>query len=344
MISKIYFCEEYFYLKEINDFYKSYNHLLNEIKFDKLTNKFESTLNREINKALIRSIVRYDTNFNINFINKVKEKMISILGEDSKRYYITKYPYLLIHLPNDTYEEGKYHTDIAFNTGSSITCWIPINNYTINYNPVTVFLNSQNKFNLYALKFLGKISQKLFGFYASLFLKQKLIEAKPNKIFLWKDSTIHKGNLNNKDLIHSAVTFKITEKKNPIESSEIINKKNIEKFHEVFDKSEILDNLNKIKDFVFDNLEKNINQKAFVMNLLSSLHIIDNNQYLNKVLGFATGIIGQRLSLSNFKKEAILFCLISLNYAKNSNDNIYFKNSFSFIFLKKNLNNLEKLI
>lgn len=344
MIKKITFAEDSLNFTEINNFYRDYNNLLQKIKFNDFSNDYHSTLNREINKALVRTVVRYDSNFNGNFTDKIKEKIVSKFGESSKKYYITDYPYLLLHLPKDTYEEGRFHTDIAFNTGHSITCWIPINNYEIDYSPLTIYLNSQNKFNLYTLKILSKISQKLFEFYANIFFKKISIKAKPNKIFFWKDSTIHKGNLNNKELIHSAVTFKITEKKNPVESSNIIKTKRNENFKQHFDKNEILIHLNKIKIFVDNNIENKINQKRFIDNMLLKLDIKKNNSHFNKLLGFATGIIAQRLAFSKFKKATSLFSLISLSYIKYSDDEIYLKNSFCFLHLNKTIINLKELI
>ena len=344
MFQKINFIEEHINFREINNFYKDYNKLLKRIKFDKLTDSYQAILNREIKKALVRTIVRYDSTLNNNFINKIKDKIISTFGEDIKNYYITSNPYLLLHLPKDTYEEGRYHTDVAFNTGQSFTCWTPINCHEVDYSPITIFLSSKKRFDFYTLKFLGRISQKLFEFYANIFLKKKLIKASPNKIFFWKDSTIHKGNLNNKELIHSAVTFKITEKKNPAEKSCIIGEISKEKLLGTFNKDEIENNLHKIKKFVDQNKEKKIYQKKLIDNLLLDLGIKQNSNQLNKLLGFTTGIIGQRLSFSKFKKVAMLFCLISLNYTKNSNDIFYLKNTFSYIFLMNKIDNLNELI
>ena len=344
MIKKINFAEDFLNFREIKDFFKDYNKLLQKFKFDDLTNDYRSTLNREINKALVRTIVRYDSNFNGRFIDKIKEKIIFKFGDNAKKYYITDYPYLLIHLPKDKYEEGRFHTDVAFNTGHSITCWIPINHYEIEYSPITIYLNSQNKFNLYALKFLGKISQKLFEFYANISFKKILINAKPNKIFFWKDSTIHKGNFNYKELIHSAVTFKITEKKNQVENSSIIAEKKIYNLYQHFDINEILNQLNKIKIFVDNNMENKINQREFIDYIILNLDIKNNKKEFNKLLAFASGIIAQRLAFSSFKKATLLFCLISLSYVKNSDDIIYLKNSFCYLYLKKKIHNLNELI
>ena len=190
---------------EVNNFFLKYQNFLKTIKFESVHNDSPSIINQELNKAYIRTAVRYDAKLNSRLMNCLKKKIISLLGEDFKKYHITSHPYLLVHLPKDIYEKGRYHTDIMFNTGDSITCWMPINNYKIDYNPITIFPKTQNKFELYLLKLLSKISQKTYEIYSNFFLKKILINALPNSIFLWKDNTIHRGNYNYTDKIHSVV-------------------------------------------------------------------------------------------------------------------------------------------
>ena len=344
MFKKFTFLESSINSSETNIFFSNYQNLLRTIQFEPFQENYQSVVDREINKAYLRVLVRYDTELNKDLIKQIKKKIISTLGENYKKYFITSNPYLLLHLPKDSYENGRYHTDIASNTGHSITCWLPINNYSIEYSPLTVFPKSQDKFNLYILKITSRISQKLFEIYANIFLKKFLIGAKPNKIFFWLDSTIHRGNYNFKEKIHSALTFKITEKKNPVEKSDLILTENTKVSASSFSKIEFLNNFREIKEFIEKNKENRFNQKKSIENLISSLKINKNSPQLNTIMGFATGIIGQRLFFSKFSKQTFLFNLISLNYIKYSNDNIYLKKTFGYLYLKNKLTNLDELI
>ena len=341
---KFTFLEDKINFNEVNNFYSKYQGLLKKINFKNLNNNYQSIIYQEIHKAYIRSVVRFDAKLNSDLLNCLKKKIISLLGADFKKYYITSHPYLLIHLPKDIYEKGRYHTDIMFNTGDSITCWMPINEYKISYNPITIFPNTQNKFQLYLLKFLSKISQKTYEIYTNLFLKKILINALPNSIFFWKDSTIHRGNYNYTDKIHSAITFKISEKENPVETSELLCEEKKGRFLENFNREQILNNLKKIKIFVDNNFNNKFDKKQSIDSLKDLLQINKSNDQLNKILGFATGIIGGRLFFTKFKKESFVFSLISLIFVKNSNDRIYLKNSWTYQYLNKKLPNLEELI
>ena len=111
-----------------------------------------------------------------------------------------------------------------------------------------------------------------------------------------------------------------------------------------FSKIEFLNNFREIKEFIEKNKENRFNQKKSIENLISSLKINKNSPQLNTIMGFATGIIGQRLFFSKFSKQTFLFNLISLNYIKYSNDNIYLKKTFGYLYLKNKLTNLDELI
>lgn len=329
---------------ETDYFISNYQNLLKLVISKINENKYQSEIDKEIDKAYIKAIVRYNTELTGDFKKKLKQKIISLLGDKYKKFYITKYPYLLLHLPKDNYEKGTYHTDIARGTGYSITCWIPINNYLIDYNPITIFPNTQNKFNLYILKITSKISQKLFEIYANIFLKKISINARPNKIFFWRDSTIHRGNYNFTDKIHSALTFKITEKENLVEESEIINNNTSSKNKYDFSAEQILDKLKSIKEFIDKNKKNKFNQNNFIKDAYSFLNIKNNNFELNRIIGFSTAHIGQRLAFSIYKSEALLFNFIALLFINHSNDKMYLKNSFVYLYLQKKINNIDEII
>ena len=70
-------------------------------------------------------------------------------------FFITP-PYIITHPANELREEGGYHSDTIKYCGKSYTSWTPINNYIMEYPPLSLF----GKSHLYFFKIANKILNK----------------------------------------------------------------------------------------------------------------------------------------------------------------------------------------
>ena len=137
----------------------------------------------ELKKNFIKNILCYDK-LSIDFCK-------SILNDYNKNAYLgMDNPNLMIHLPDDIMEEGRFHYD---QTGSDeiVTIWTPITDY--NYDALAYY----------------KVGALIYKFFKILkiekFLPKKNITVNKFESIEWSGYFIHKGCLNTSKNISSAI-------------------------------------------------------------------------------------------------------------------------------------------
>ena len=136
-------------LDKLNNYAKS----LEANLLKKLKDKKNKNIELEIFKSTSRALIKYSPK-SIDLLFEVTQE---ILKKDPKfiNHYIS-FPYLLFHLPQNIDEVGTLHNDTVKEAGKSITCWTPINNYKLDYSPVTLIEKTNNKFDQALFRILVK--------------------------------------------------------------------------------------------------------------------------------------------------------------------------------------------
>ncbi len=279
-----------------------HENLVSYIKF--LENKFNlqikntnSLIDKEIFKSTLRSLVKMSSESNY-FLSQIVKQIINI----DKKYedYYVSYPYLLFHLPSDQEESGTLHTDTIKESGKSITCWSPVNDYILKYSPLTIIEKTNNIFDLYFLKILRRLlsDNQIYNFYYKKF--KKITDLKPEifESFLWDADTVHIGNLNSGDKPHYALTCKISEKPHLTEPSikvkdYISNKKDFKNINKI-EYEDLFNEINKI-NIKIKNFYKNYNfdndSEVFIKILSDTKKEIKNRDLIH-CIAFAYSLIG----------------------------------------------------
>ena len=286
------------------------------IKFleDKLKSQIDKNKNlkidKEIYKSTLRALVKISSESN-NFLIQIVKKIVNEIKK-LEDYYVS-YPYLLFHLPLDDQESGTLHTDTIKESGHSITCWTPVNDYELEYSPLTIIEKTNNFFDLYLLKILRRLlsDENIYNYYFKRFKNVVNLMPKKFESFLWDADTVHVGNLNKSSKSHFALTSKISAKPHLTEPSikikdYIINEKNLKDsikidFETVFEK---INEINvKILDF-YKNNDFNNDSKILIKILTDIKNDIKNDDLIS-CIAFAYSLIGfkqkdQKLSLLQY--------------------------------------------
>ena len=295
-----------FELENLNVYIKS---LEDKLKFQIKKNK-DIQIDKEIYKSTLRALVKISPESN-NFLIQIAKQ---IVNENKKlEDYFISYPYLLFHLPLDNQESGTLHTDTIKESGHSITCWTPVNDYDLEYSPLTIIEKTNNFFDLYLLKILRRLlsDKNIYNHYLKRFKNAVDLMPKKFETFLWDADTIHVGNLNKSSKSHFALTSKISQKPHLTEPSIKIkdyilsksDQKNLVKieYETVFEK---INEINlKILDF-YKNNDFNLDSKIFINILTDIKNQIKNDDLIN-CIAFAFSLIGfkqknQKLSLLQY--------------------------------------------
>lgn len=320
--------------------------LTSYIKFleDKLKSQIDKNKNlkidKEIYKSTLRALVKFSSESN-NFLIQIVKK---IVNENKKLedYYVS-YPYLLFHLPNDLNESGTLHTDTIKECGYSLTCWSPLNNYELDYSPLTIIENTNNIFDLNLLKIFRRIfdDKKIFNIYYKKFKSIIHLTPKLFESFIWDADTIHVGNLNKGSKTHYAMTTKISEKPHLTEPSikikDFITTQNSLDFVKEINYEELFLTINKINNLILNFYKNNDISKNSDLLIKELLEIKKN---LNKVdlidcISFAFSLIGYK---QNDPKLALLQYFASVFFLPR-----YLSSFYQVIMISKKINNYSYL-
>lgn len=271
-----------------------------EKKFrQELEKRKDSNISIEIFKSTLRSLVKISPESN-NFLLQIAKKFVSE-NKKFEEYYVS-YPYLLFHLPNDMEETGTLHTDTIKECGYSFTCWSPVNNYQLNYSPLTIIERTNNIFDLYLLKIFRKIfnHNKIFKIYYKNFKNIINLTPKLFESYIWDADTIHVGNLNKGTKAHYAMTTKISEKPHLTEPSikikDFITSQNLsDTVHEI-SYEELFSTINKINNLILIFYKKNSitkNSDLLIDQLLEIKKTITTVDLIN-CISFAFSLIGYK--------------------------------------------------
>jgi len=172
------------YLEKISKRFDYYCNFFFNLNYVSNNNDYGNNLIiNELKKNFIKSIICYDklsVDFCKNILCDYKEN--ACLAEDN--------PNLMIHLPDDVMEEGRYHYD-QLGADENITIWTPITEYK--YTALTYY-------NVGAL-----IYKLLKLFKIDKLLPEQTIQVKKFRSIKWSGYFIHKGCLNTSNNISSAI-------------------------------------------------------------------------------------------------------------------------------------------
>lgn len=312
-----------------------------ESKFrQELEKRKSSNINIEIFKSTLRSLVRISPESN-NFLLQIAKKFAR---EDKKfkEYYIS-YPYLLFHLPNDLNESGTLHTDTIKECGYSLTCWSPLNNYELDYSPLTIIENTNNIFDLNLLKIFRRIfdDKKIFNIYYKKFKSIIHLTPKLFESFIWDADTIHVGNLNKGSKTHYAMTTKISEKPHLTEPSikikDFITTQNSLDFVKEINYEELFLTINKINNLILNFYNNNDISKNSDLLIKELLEIKKNLTKVDLIdcISFAFSLIGYK---QNDPKLALLQYFASVFFLPR-----YLSSFYQVIMISKKINNYSYL-
>ena len=221
-------------------------------------------------KNFIKSIICYDklsVDFCKNILNDYKDK--AYLAEDN--------PNLMIHLPGDVMEEGRFHYD-QLGTDETITIWTPLTEY--NYDALAYY----------------NVGTLLYRFLKVLkidkFLPEYRIRVKKFNSIKWSGYFIHKGCLNKSNNISSAI----------IVGLKISNRNNSNLIYESFN-DEIIDynfkiTLKLINDLIIYSKFNKLNTKEkfkYIKKILSDYKFSINKIIIAKILS----VVAQRLNTNS---------------------------------------------
>jgi len=289
---------------------------------DYLTKNISKNINlvdQEIYKTWIRSNIRY-SKLSVKLI-KMFVKRISDSESKLKKFYTTL-PYVLIHFPEDSLEVGTIHSD-NYRFEEMYTCWTPINTNITQYSPISIFIKTNNYLTFISATLLLKLikNTKLQKFLLNIFgKKEKELIAIPGKYYIWDGKTLHIGNLNTSNQIHTAMTYRITKNKNPYEPSVRIDRINDLNEIDFFNEKEFLNLLFQIHKKYQDSI-------IVLTNNISCIELInkiskeykDLNEEIKKRLSFAFSLLGQRLDKIDKNYSLVLHCLSLAFGSENMN-------------------------
>lgn len=344
-------------LDKLNNYAKS----LEANLLKKLKDKKNKNIELEIFKSTSRALIKYSPK-SIDLLFEVTQE---ILKKDPKfiNHYIS-FPYLLFHLPQNIDEVGTLHNDTVKEAGKSITCWTPINNYKLDYSPVTLIEKTNNKFDQALFRILVKFFNDNFILKNYFKIFKKVNELKPEiyETFLWDADSIHVGNLNISNKTHYALTSKISERPHLTEPSIRISEF-LQKYNENYYKDldiefdDLFNFINEINNVILDFFYNDTFGESLdkFIKALDKIKIKINNSKINDCISFAFSLIGykqkdKRIALIQYftsiyfnpkylsslqnviiiSKKTNMYCFI--NYIKK---NILFKKEFQKRFLNK---------
>ena len=316
------------------------------IKFleNKLKSQIEKNKNmkidKEIYKSTLRALVKISSESN-NFLIQIVKQLVNE-NKKLEDYYVS-YPYLLFHLPLDDQESGTLHTDTIKESGHSITCWTPVNDYELDYSPLMIIEKTNNFFDFYLLKILRRLlsDKNIYNYYFKRFKNTVDLMPKKFESFLWDADTVHVGNLNKGSKSHFALTSKISEKPHLTEPSikvkdYILSEKNIKNFVKI-DYETVFEKINEINIKIlnfYKNNDFNHDSKVFVNILIDIKNKIKNDDLLN-CIAFAYSLIGFK---QKDQKLSLLQYFVSVFFLPK-----YLSSYYNVIMISNNIKNFSYL-
>lgn len=306
---------------------KTVDHVIKAIKKGLKNDTFNSFEYEQLLKATFRSVLRYSkesNNWQTSFIKALSDNYSTL----PNLYY--SQPYILFHLINDVSEAGGIHSDRIKECGLSYTCWTPINSQILNYIPISLYEGSHKLTGqaLYRLINRCQLNKETSSFLLNNFSRNKTINLKTKKTesYVWNSDLLHIGNFNSGNIIHSALTFKLSNKPAYYEPSRIgSNLKKVNVNHENQDFDELLSFILKIVE--------NIRQ-------FSGQFCKPDKDLINFIEKFYK--IKSKLTNTNIK--SISFSLSLLAQRTEDNENARKYDLVSFLFGKENLVALERYL
>jgi hypothetical protein len=337
-----------FELDNLATYIKSLEENLNQ----EIINNKDLNIDKEIFKSTLRALVKISSESN-NFLLQIVKHLID-QDNNYKNYYVS-YPYLLFHLPNDHEESGTLHTDTVKESGSSYTCWSAVNNYELEYFPITIIENTNNYFDLYFLKILRRFfnDNKIFNLYYKNF--KHISDLKPEKYesYIWDADTVHIGNLNKGNKSHYALTCKISKKPHLTEPSALIKDFILEednfKEKEKINYKDLFNLINEINNQIlkfYNTYNFNQDSKILIDKLFTIKQKINNKDIIH-CIAFAYSLIGYK---QKDHKLALLQYFVSVFFLPKYLSSFYnvitisykIKN-FSYLEYLKNNSNFEEI-
>lgn len=274
------------------------------------------SLQNELAQATKTSILRY-SNQSKSFVKSMVRDLLKhhpYLND----FFITP-PYIITHPANELREEGGYHSDTIKYCGKSYTSWTPINNYIMEYPPLSLF----SKSHLYIFKIANKIlnktkqSKNIENFFKFLFIDKINLNVKKDFTYLWHSDLIHKGNRNNTDKPHAALVTRISEKPLYYEPTEKISEITKNQYLSIDEgKIDLNDLFARIKE-ICEVADQNPNLIEYSRDLKEN-----TNKLFLKYISFALSVL-------------------ALRFNNNSSSNL---DMISFILSKENLVSLERFL
>ena len=326
----------------------SYINSLESMMNDEIAKNIDLNIDKEIYKSTLRALVKISSESNIFLLQNAKY----IINQDSKyKLYHISYPYLLFHLPNDNQESGTLHTDTIKESGFSLTSWSPVNNYELEYSPLTIIEKTNNIFDLFFLKILRRLfnDNKIYNYYYKKFKSVKDLKPKKNDSYIWDADTVHVGNLNKGNKTHYALSSKISKNPHLTEPSirikdYILNEENFKKKQKI-NYTDLFNQINEINDKVinfYDTCDFDKDHKVLIEKL-SMIKIKISNKELIHCIAFAYSLIGYK---QKDNKLALLQYFVSIFFLPKYLSSLYnilmiskkTKNFSYFEYLKNNSN------
>jgi len=329
-------------LKNLNELIL-YSDSISQNKKDVSFNK--DSFQNEVIESAIKSILRYSNQSRI-FVKSLIKDLVKH-HPDIKNFYLTP-PYIITHPPKELKEEGDYHSDTIKYCGKSYTSWTPINNYKIDYPPLSILSKSHLPYLKIIYKILNKIkfSNNINQILKFLLIKPHDLIIKKTCTYLWHSDLIHKGNLNETNKPHAALVTRISEKplyyEPTVKISEIVNNSNLTN-------NEKQVTFNDLTAMIFEICEIAQKKKDLIKYSCDLRDATD--KHLLKHVSFALSVIAQKFQ-NNFSSnlDLISFILAKENLVSLERFLIKFKDQdisrdvIKKLFIDKDLSYQETLI